>query len=80
VDVAFGVPLALALGLLVALGLVLTLGETLELGLVVLPLLWLPLDDVAGAVAVPVVLLGELDLVSASDGCTDGDGQLLGVL
>jgi hypothetical protein len=80
VDVAFGVPLELVVGPLVALALVLVLGVTLELGLVVLPLPWLPLDDEAGEVVVPVVVLGELDLVSAADGGVDGDGQPLGVL
>ena len=78
--VGVGVPLGLWLGLTVALGLlVLGLGEALALGLVVLPLLWLPLDDAAGAVAFLVGLLAELAVVSAWDGCADGDGHELGV-
>jgi hypothetical protein len=60
VDGLLGVTLGLALGL------VLGLTEGLELGLVVLPLLWLPLDDVAGAVAVWVAPLGVLVLVCAA--------------
>jgi hypothetical protein len=79
--VGVGVPPGLSLGLTVALGLlVLGLGEALALGLVVLPLLWLPLDDAAGAVAFLVGLLAELAAVSASDGCADGDGHELGVV
>ena len=72
-------PLGLVLGL--TLGLVLGLAEGLELGLVVLPLLWLPLDDVAGAVVVWVAPLGGLVLVCAADECVDDDdGQAVGVL
>ena len=79
--VGVGVPLGLWLGLTVALGLlVLGLGEALALGLVVLPLLWLPLDDVAGAVAFPVGLLAEPVPVRVADGCVDGDGQEVGVV
>ena len=79
--VGAGVPLGLSLGLPVAFGLlVLGLAEGLALGLVVLPPLWLPLDDAAGAVAFLVGLLAELAAVSASDGCADGDGHELGVV
>ena len=68
--VVVGVPSGLGLGLMVALGLVLALGEVLVLaeavvlGLAVLLLLWLALDDVAGAVG----LLGGLLLVCVADG------------
>ena len=76
--VGVGVPLGLLLGLTVALGLlVLGLAEGLALGLVVLPPLWLPLDDAAGAVAFLVGLLAELAVVCAWDGCADGDGHEL---
>jgi hypothetical protein len=76
-----GVPLGLALGLTVALGLlVLALAEALALGLVVLPLLWLPLDDAAGAVAFPVLLLAALVAVRVAGGCVDGDAQELCVV
>ena len=64
-------PLGSGLGLRLTLGLVLGLAEGLGLGLVVLPLLWLPLDDVAGAVVVWVAPLGGLVLVCAADGCVD---------
>jgi hypothetical protein len=61
VDVLLGVTLGLRLGL------VLGLTEGLALGLVVLPLLlWLPLGDVAGVVAVWVALPGGLVLVCAA--------------
>ena len=77
--VGVGVLLGLSLGLTVALGLlVLGLAEGLALGLVVLLPLWLPLDDAAGAVAFLVGL--ELAVVSAWDGCADGDGHELGVV
>ncbi len=56
------------------------LAEGLELGLVALPLLWLPLDDVAGAVVVWVAVLGGLVLVCVAGGCVDGDGQAVGVV
>jgi hypothetical protein len=73
-----GVPVAeppgLALGVSVPLGLALALPDGLELALAVLPLLVLPLEDVAGAV---VVLLGELLLVGVPDACADGDAQAL---
>jgi hypothetical protein len=80
VDVAGVVEVSLGLGLPLALALALALAEALalELALIML-LLWLPLGDVAGAVVAPVVLLGELFLVSATDGCVDGDEQGLGV-
>ena len=80
VEVAVEVPLGSGLGLRLTLGLVLGLAEGLELGLVVLPLLWLPLDDVAGAVVVWVAALGGLVLVCVADGCVDGDGQGVGVI
>jgi hypothetical protein len=73
--VGVGVPLGLALGLTVALGLVLALADALALGLVVLPPLWLALDDVAVAVAFPVGLLAEPAVVAVLDGCADGDAQ-----
>ncbi len=71
VEVAVEVPLGSGVGLRLALGLVLGLVEGLELGLVVLPLLWLPLDDVAGAVVVWVAVLGGLVLVCVAGGCVD---------
>ena len=73
-----GVPPGLALGLTAALGLVLALAEALALALAVLAvlaLLWLPLDDVPGAVVVVVVRGGELVLVSATAGCVDDGAQ-----
>jgi hypothetical protein len=69
-----GVPPGLALGLTLALGLVLALAEALALALAVLVLLWLPLDDVPGAVVVVVVRGGELVLVGAP-GCVDDGAQ-----
>ena len=79
--VGVGVLLGLALGLAVTLGLlVLALEEAPALGLVVLPLLWLPLADVAGAVAFPLGLLAALVPVNVTDGLADGDGQELGVV
>ncbi len=73
-------PLGSVLGLRLTLGLVLGLTEGLELGLVVLALLWLPLDDVAGAAVVWVAPLGGLVLVCVADGCVDDDGQAVGVV
>jgi hypothetical protein len=73
------VPPGLALGVMLTLGLALALVDGLALELVVLPLLWPPLDDVAAAAAVWVTLLGELLLVSATAGCVDGDAQVLGL-
>ena len=60
VSVAVEVPLrlGLGLGLELTLELALELAEGLGLGLEVLWVLWLPLDDVAGAVVVSVVVLG----------------------
>ena len=75
VEVTVEVPLGSGLGLRLTLGLVLGLVEGLELGLVVLPLLWLPLDDAAGAVVVWVAVLGGLVLVCAAAGCVDGGPQ-----
>ena len=84
VSVAVEVPLRLGLGL----GLELTLELALELaevlglglGLEVLWVLWLPLDDVAGAVVVSVVVPGELEVVWLADGCVDGDVHKVGVV
>jgi hypothetical protein len=61
--VADGVPVVVGLGLLLA--------PALELGVV--PLLRLPLDDVAGAVVVWVVLLGELLVVRVADESGEAD-------
>jgi hypothetical protein len=82
VGVAGAEPPGLALGVTLPLGLALALPDALELALavlplLVLPLLVLPLEDVAGAVVVAVVLLGGLLLVAVTDGCVDGDVQLL---
>jgi hypothetical protein len=78
VGVADPEPPGLALGVKLPLGLGLALPDALELALAVPPLLVLPLEDVAGAVVVAVVLLGELLLVGVADGCVDGDAQALG--
>jgi hypothetical protein len=77
VGVAGAEPPGLALGVTLPLGLALALPDALELAFAVLPLLVLPLEDVAGAVVVAVVLLGELLLVGVADGCADGDVQPL---
>lgn len=68
----------LALEVTLPLGLGLALAGGLELALTVLPLLVLPLEEVAGAVVVAVVLLGELLLVGVTDACADGDVQAPG--
>jgi hypothetical protein len=68
-------PPGLALGL--TLGLALALPDAPELALVVLPLVVLPLEDVADAVVVAVVPPGDLLLVGVTDGCVDGDAQAL---
>ena len=68
-------PPGLALG--VALGLALVLPDGLELAPPV-PLLVLPLEDVAGAVVVAVVPPGELLLVDVTGGSVDGDAQPVG--
>ena len=73
-------PLGLGLGLRLTLGLVLELAEGLGLGLVALPVLWLSVDDVAGAVVVWVAPLGGLVLVCVAGGCVDGDRQGVGVV
>jgi hypothetical protein len=70
-------PPGLALGATLWLGLALGLLDALELALVVLPLLVLPLEDVAGAVVVAVVAPGDLLLVAVTDACADGDAQAL---
>ena len=77
VGVTDGEPPGLALGVSLALGLTLALPDGLELALVVLPLLVLPLEDVAGAVVVAVVPLGEPLVADVADECADGDGQAL---
>jgi hypothetical protein len=82
--VADGVPvggLGLLLGLAVAdgvpvvveVGLGLLLAPALELA--VLSLLWLPLDDVAGAVVAWLALLGELLVLCVADGLAEDDPQ-----
>jgi hypothetical protein len=76
VAVVVGVPPGLSLGLTLGLGL--GLADALALELAALPLLWLPLDDVASAVTFSVALLAALVLVSATDGCVDGGAQELG--
>ena len=82
VSVAVEVPLrlGLGLGLELTLELALELAEVLGLGLEVLWMLWLPLDDVAGAVVVSVVAPGELELVWLADGGVDGDVHKVGVV
>jgi hypothetical protein len=59
------VPVVVGLGLLLA----------LALELAVLSLLWLPLDDVAGAVVAWVALLGEVLVVCVADGRAEDDVQ-----
>jgi hypothetical protein len=66
VGVAGAEPPGLALGVTLPLGLALALPDAPELALAVLPLLVLPLEDVAGAVVVAVVLLGELLVVDVT--------------
>jgi len=78
VGVVVGVTLGLTLGLTDGLGLVLALAEALALALAAVLLLWLPLDDVAGAGAVPVALLAGLVVVVVTAGCVDDDVQGLG--
>jgi hypothetical protein len=75
-----GVGVLLTLGLTLGLGLVLALAEALALALVVLPLLWLGLDVVAGAVGLLVAPPGELVLASGAGECVDGDVQGPGVV
>lgn len=70
VGVTDGEPPGLALGVSLALA----LPDGLELVLAVLSLLVLPLEDVAGALVVAVVPLGE----SLAADVADGDGQALG--
>jgi len=70
-------PPGLALGVMLALGLALALPDGLELAPPV-PLLVLPLEDVAGAVVVAVVPPGELLLVDVTGGSVDGDAQPVG--
>jgi hypothetical protein len=65
--VADGVPVV------VEVGLGLLLAPALELA--VLSLLWLPPDDVAGAVVVWVALLGEVPVVCVPDGCAEDGAQ-----
>jgi hypothetical protein len=75
VGVAGAEPPGLALGVTLTLGLALALVDALALELAVLPLLVLPLEDVAGAVVFAIVVPGELLLVAVADGCVDGDAQ-----
>jgi hypothetical protein len=75
--VAGAEPPGLALGATVPLGLALALPDAPELALAMLPLLVLPLEDVAGAVVVTVVPPGDLLLVGVTDGCADSDAQAL---
>jgi hypothetical protein len=70
-------PPGLALGVTLPLGLALALPDGLEPALGVPPLLVLPLEDVAGAAVVAVVLPGGLLLVCVTDECVDGDAQVL---
>jgi hypothetical protein len=70
-------PPGLALGVTLPLGLALALPDAPELAIAVPPLLVLPLEDVAGAVVLAVVLFGELLLVDVTCGSVDGDGQAL---
>ena len=78
VGVAVAEPPGLALGVSLPLGLALGLPDALEPALAVLPLLVLPLEDVAGAVVVAVVPLGELVLADGADECVDGAQELGG--
>ena len=83
VEVAVRVPLGSGLGLRLTLGLVLGLvlglAEGLEPELAVLSLLWLPLDDAAGAVVVWVALVAELVPVCVADeDVEDGEQDVLG--
>jgi hypothetical protein len=64
---SLGLTLALALAEALALALAEALALALALELAVLPLLWPPLDDVAGAVTFPVVLLAGAVLVTVTD-------------
>jgi len=70
-------PPGLALGVTLSVGLALGLLDALELAPAVLPLLVLPLEDVAGAVVVAVAPPGDLLLVAVTDACADGDAQTL---
>ena len=72
VGVPLGLTLGLGLGLTLGLGLVLALADALGLELAMLPLLALPLADVAG---VPVLLLAGLLVVAVVAACVDDDGQ-----
>jgi hypothetical protein len=73
VVVGLGLGLLLADGVLVVVevGLGLLLAPALELAV----LLWLPLDEVAGAVVVRVAVLGELVVLCVADGCAEDDAQ-----
>jgi len=78
VGVAGAEPPGLALGVSLPLGLALGLPDAPEPALAVPPLLVLPLEDVAGAVVVAVVPLGELVLADGADECVDGAQELGG--
>lgn len=78
VGVVVGVTLGLTVGLTDGLGLVLALAEALALALAAAVVLLLPLDDVAGAAVVRVVLLAGLVVIVATAGCVDDDVQGVG--
>jgi hypothetical protein len=75
------VPVVVGLGLVVGDGVPVVVGLGLglllapALALVVLPLLWLEPDEVAGAAVVWVDLLGEPVVLCVADGCAEDDAQ-----
>jgi hypothetical protein len=83
--VADGVPVVVGLGLLLGLAVADGVPVVVEVGLgpllapalelAVLPLLWLPPDDVAGAVVAWVAVLGELLVLCVADGLAEDDPQ-----
>ena len=80
VGVAVAEPPGLALGATLPLGLALGLPDAPEPALAVLPLLVLPLEDVAGAVVVAVVPLGELVLADGAQELGGGGTTTAGLL
>jgi hypothetical protein len=78
--VAVAEPPGLALGVSLPLGLALGLPDAPEPALAVLPLLVLPLEDVAGAVVVTVVPLGELVLADGAQELGGGGTTTAGLL
>jgi hypothetical protein len=78
--VAVAEPPGLALGVSLPLGLALGLPDAPEPALAVLPLLVLPLEDVAGAVVVAVVPLGELVLADGAQELGGGGTTTAGLL